>query len=342
MNNTTVVLRTSSGISVADLHYIINGSLAIFGNAIIILILISNKDYFKRSAYLFGLASGDLINGVALMVSAVLRTGYVNLSPKNSMVSRIYCMYTITPYWIIGNQATSLMLGLIGMERFVAVKFFSWYRSRWTNKLSWITTAAVYLFCLISISVAFYLAATTNGSTNIGCYFISVVGASYNFYNYSVSILAGILANTGTVSSLVLCLFKMKKTHSRSNNNVQSHIKKEWRLTKAMIGMTVCDLSLVVIPNILMFLISSFNINAAKYGLQNVASISPTLLCVKGGLNLICCLIFNPEFRKITIQFVVRKHQQASVVPVDSIPMFHSRGTDRGTSVGCDKHSHNF
>lgn len=334
MNNTTVV-ATATGLSSTNTHYIVNGSLSIVGNILIVIVVISKPQTLKRSAFLFSLAVGDIINGFALMVSAVLRTKYQLLSERQSLVSPTYCMLTITPFWIIGNQGTSLVLLLIGIERFVAVQYFAWYRISWTKKLSWISVSLVLMFCLFSIGVAYYIASTTMTMTSINCYFISVVGKTYNFYNYSVSILAGFISNVCTLLSLISCLIKMNRFRKYPNNStsvptIQGHIKKQWSLSKSMIAVTLCDFSLVVIPNILMFVISSFKVNAAAYGLQYVSSISPTLLCVKGALNIFCCLLFNPEFRRNALRLAKVK-KTGGIVPI-TITVNHSRQVKKSSN----------
>lgn len=325
MNNFTA----NNTVSFTNIIYIASGSLAIVGNVLLLIVICSRLEYLKRSAFLFGLAVCDTLHGVAIMVSAVLRTIYQTLPASQSMIRPTYCMVTVTPLWIIGNQGTALMLLLIGIERFIAVQFFAWYRIKWTKKLSWSCMCLVIVFCTFSIGLAYYLASIATVTISINCYFIQVVSKSYNYYNYGVSISAGFGANIGTILSLILCLIKLNRFRNHpntSNATVQGHIKKQWQLSKAMIGCTVCDLGLVVIPNILMSVISGFDNNSASTMLSTVTTCAPPLLCIKGFLNLFCCLLFNPEFRRHALRLL--RVINVSVVPasVTGMPRTHQTG----------------
>lgn len=308
-NNTTFTTNVVT-ISPSNYHYFVNGSLAILGNSLILLILFLNINQMKKSAFLFGLALGDLVNGLALVSTSAQRIRFSNLPVSQMQVHPTYCMFTVTPLWIIGNQATSCMLLLFGIERFIAVKYYAWYRSSWTNKLSWICLISVYLFSFGSLCAAFIITSRdpSDVTTSINCYFIQVLGRDYNFYNYSVSIVAGFLANISSVLSVIICIRRMARVNdiSHSSEN-RMHFKKQWQHTKGILCVTVLDLGFVVVPNILMYVISAFDVKESILGLPNTSTISPSLGCAKGALNLICWLVFSYDFRKATFLVIKKK-----------------------------------
>lgn len=126
---------------------IVIGTLSIVTNLIIIFITLYNISIFKKSAYMCGLALGDILKATALVVAGITRIEYQRLNILNVVVSRKYCWKTIGIILLLGLQIPAIMVFLIGIERFVAVILFQWYYSNWSDTKAWIATCIGY--CLI-------------------------------------------------------------------------------------------------------------------------------------------------------------------------------------------------
>ena len=76
LNNT--YLNTSLHTFPIYYTYIMMGIIAVCTNALIIFIYLTSKNFFTRFTMLAGLASADLINGIAFIATGIVDVGYLN------------------------------------------------------------------------------------------------------------------------------------------------------------------------------------------------------------------------------------------------------------------------
>lgn len=291
-------------------QYACFGSATILSNCIILFILFHDIKLFKKSAFIFGLAIGDLLDGLGLLITGVVRVQYALAGSYGGLVNPSYCMKTmITPIFLLGNQIPGAMFFLVGLERLTAVQFFEWYYTGWSYKLSWCLTGAVYLLCFISLSVAFAITFTSMSDEIITSYCTTpqVVGSVYNSYNYGVSIVGGIVASVATLAAMIIFTMKKRKLLSALNvsTNIKCHVKDQWSVSRLMLCLSVMDLGLVVIPNIVVINI--------KVG--SIQAIALELVCLRSMLNLVVYLLANSEFRSSLARKLCSKNVN-SVEPI--------------------------
>lgn len=141
MNNCSIPGNCSISNSVnirKDIYYqyICLGCATINFNILILLVLLTNMNVLKRSAFLFGLAIGDCLDGLSLTLSGILRLIRLN---DNTIYKRIHpstCMMGFTPFYLLGVHIPGTLLFFMGIERFVAFQFFAWYHKNWSEKFA--------------------------------------------------------------------------------------------------------------------------------------------------------------------------------------------------------------
>lgn len=289
------------------------------------LIIIKNKQLFVKSAFTFGLAAADMIEGLGLVISSTLKVvrtlnGIINLSAHP-----VVCLKDNILAWM-GIQLPGIMLFMIGIERFVAIHYFNWYFNKWTNKASWVSTVAGFTFCLCAVILAIGLAYNQPANSLISfiCSGVLTVGKTYMTFTFSVSIFGGLMAALLTL--VALAEFKTKRIQFASNKkNMKNHMKRQLRTTILMSVISILDLCMVVIPNIITMLVNVFDVNLGN--MYSVSSWAFFFTTVRSSSNLFIYLLVNQEFRLVAIRFTTK----VSVQP--DIHLKHGTRTHDASSV---------
>lgn len=281
------------------------GTVVILLNLAIIAILLKRKSLLKKSAFIFGLAVADFMEGLGLVVggiSKILRT------LDGSILQQVHpsaCMKETIVVVLFGIQLPGVMLFMIGIERFIAIHYFKWYYKKWTNKTSWLAALFGYLFCIVSILVSVLLAnlKPDKSRTTLFCIGLSVVGPEYMFFNFFVSIFGGLIAALMTFVALVE--YKMKSVQFlNALGNMKAHMQRQLRITRLMFIVAFLDFCLVVVPNVVTMLVAVFNVTFES--LPAVSSWTFLMICVRSSMNLFLYLFINTEFRAVALSFTTK------------------------------------
>lgn len=299
MNNSTSTVPDFI-IPVQYFQYIGFGSTAVITNLIILFILFCNIKYLTKSAFITGLAFGDLVDGIALILNGAVRIVQILNGTSTLTVHPTYCMkIVVAPIFIMGNQIPGAMFFLVGFERFLAVWHYDWYYAKWTNKLAWQLTVCVYMFVLFSLAVSIGVAFSYGNDYRIpiACYTQSVTGPVYSSYNYSVAIVGGFVAAAATIVAMII--FTKRKARVTCSSNVssimKSHVKKQWYITRMSLCLVTVDFGFLVVPSILVTLASGLPdsvLNSATLKTWPLQMVS-----FRSVLNIIIYLVINSEFR---------------------------------------------
>lgn len=301
MNNSTIFVIELFNSSI---QYVCFGSVAIVANLLILFVLLHNVKYLKKSAFVTGLAIGDLVNGISLVATGAMRLVQEINHMSAVMVHPSYCWkILLTPIILTGNQIPGIMFFLVGTERFIAVYHYDWYYLKWTNKLAWTLTFGAYIVCLISVLASFGIAFSYSSSsvTPIACLTSSIVGPTYSAYNYGIDIIGGTVAALATIIAMVI--FSKKKARVSCETNVSAsvklHVRKQWQLSRIAFCLAVVDFGFLVIPSTMITLSGGFGVNF-NIRIDTLNSWSLQLVCFRSIMNVIIYLFINQEFRSAT------------------------------------------
>lgn len=273
--------------------YVVFGSVAFLANATICFVLLKNIKFFKKSAFIGGLALAETIFGAGHVVAGLFRIYYINTNSIYLLVHPLYCMNRVTIIFVLTIQLGSTMLLLIGGERLIATLLFDWYYKMWTNKKAWILTIAVYLVD-IGITGICWLAVyyhSENQKISIECLATSVTGDIYSFYQGGLIVICGIWVSSTTMFSLVSFMKKRLSTIDSTNLKLKKFIQKQWHITISMTCVACADVTLILIPGSLHSLATIY---PRLIFISYVASLAA---CVKSTMTLFIYLAFNPSFR---------------------------------------------
>lgn len=307
-------MNNSSG-TILDLtsnyQYVGFGSTAVTVNCLILTILLINGRFLKKSALIIGLVIGDLMNGLSLLASGSVRIVRAMNGTLSISVHPFYCFsYSYTSLFLLGNQIPGVMFLLIGFERFLAVKYFDWYRTKWTPKMAWILTMMAHLYVSISLSVAaitVYSQPNDNRVT-VTCGTPNVVGLAYSVYNYGISVIGGTVSTVCTLTAMIIFTRRHRRLTANPlvSNQIKNFVKSQWSQTRAMLILSILDLAMVVFPNVLAIIVSAFNATNVKLG-----NLSQMLSCSRSFLNIIIYISVNHEFRKAALKLLCCKKDKA-------------------------------
>lgn len=295
-------------------QYIGIGSFVILLNLLLLIVLFSNRDVMKKSAFIFGLAIGDILDGLSLFISGILRIKRTGDNTINSLVHPSVCMLEFTPLLLLGRQIPGTMFFLIGIERLFAVKYFRWYFRSWNDKISWMSTFAGYIYVAVSISVAYGMTFSLpiNTTTTHSCITPNVVGAVYMSYNYSVSIVGSGVAIATTLTSLIV--FRNRRRNMVQNSQTSSgfrlNIKRQMKVTKTLLAFAVLDFFFLAVPSILEILTAIIKIiTTTGFGYLMLQ-----IVCFRGSLNIFIYLLVNRDFRIAATKLLGFKSNPSSAI----------------------------
>lgn len=320
MNNSTNITKVTD--LTAYFQYVGFGSTAVVTNCIILLILFTNTNVLKKSAFYVGLALGDLLDGLSLLVSGAVRITNV-LNGLNQTVHPFYCFSkAYTSLFLLGNQIPGAMFFLIGFERFLAVHYFDWYRIKWNAKKAWFLTTIAYIYVAISLLVGAIITYVQpkDSRISLSCGTPTVVGNAYSIYNYGVSIVGGTVAAICTLASTAMFAKRHQrlKTNATVSHQIRTFVKKQWRQTRAMLCLAIIDVALVVVPNVLAALVTGFKVSIPNV---NLGGLSLQLSCSRSFFNIIIYFVVNREFRNAAFNLVKCRKNNTITGQSQSIPM---------------------
>lgn len=326
--------ETNISTSPLDLSYFYQhigfGLTSVVTNGLIIFILIRNPSLFIKSPFIFTLAIGDAIEGVALAISGFVRVVRSLNGTLNLMVHPTYCLQTFVILFLMGIQLPAGMFVLIGIERFAAVYYFRWYYHCWSNKLAWCCTSLALVFCSVSVLIAWLIGYSIPDTVKISvqCGIMDSVDNGYLVYNYLFAVFGGILATVTSLSALVIFTRRKKVLLLTANSiNLRQHVKRQLQLTKVLLCATIADCVLTVIPCLILALVTGMKVSLPG----SAGGWSLRLISCRSALN-ICVYIFtNREFCQATLKaFGLRwlvHHQQVAPVPDLSMSQIPKRDT---------------
>lgn len=275
-------------------------SLAVTLNLLVLLVLARDRKLLKRSAFLFGLAMGNLLVALAFFVSAIHRIAMM-LSGMISVHTTIsFCLMTLIPelYYLAFCVPSLVLLG-IGVERFVAVKCAGWYFTKWAPGKNWYVLGIVCICSLVSAGVVCIWGLLYVQGITYECLWTRAAGDGFAAYFYMVSIVGGVCAVIATLVAFWIGRYRLKNLPvSYSTNETRKRAQKQLQLTKAMLSVACLDFCFVVTPNVFLLLTVVFNVtivNASTYALYAYNA--------NAVLNMLGHVVFNSEFRKSAIKF---------------------------------------
>lgn len=298
MNNSTT--SSLSDIIVSSTSQIIIGAVAILTNGTILCVLLSNVAFMKKSSFVTGMAIGDLLVGLAVSISGAFKIIRIFDGTSSLMVHPSYCMEIfVIPSYLMGNQISSVMFLLCGVERFLAVKYYDWYYMKWSNKIAWYLTGCAYVYCTVSLTSAVSLSLSYDAKYRIPilCTVAAATTSAYTTYTYWISIIGGAIACAGSLTAMVLFTKRKLRVHDAISNVAKNHIKKQWNATRVALCLAVFDLGLVVVPTFLSLVASTAATNSIR-------SWSLQMLCMRSILNLVVYLSVNSDFRAATLKML--------------------------------------
>lgn len=285
--------------------YIIFGSCALVANFVIVFTLVSNIVLLRKSSFICGLAVGDIIKAIALIIIGVTRTEVTRLNIANVVVSRMYCWKTIGIIVMLGNQIPAVIVLLIGLERFIAVVLFNWYYSNWNDLKAWMSTCFAYCLAFVSVISSGIIIYTSKENITVTkiCYQPTVLGPIYSSYNYGLPVVCGTMSILFTLYSLVAFILKRQKIKTGGNNtgNKLKLIRKQLQITITMTCIAFFDFTMVVIPFSIMIMTSFFG------DLINVGYISSCLISTRATFSFIIYFVLNQGFRETFLYCVTFK-----------------------------------
>lgn len=218
-----------------------------------------------------------------------------------SLVHPLLCMPT-TQLQIFGNRFLAAMFILVGIERSVAVGFFSWYHKKWTDKKSWFGNLCVMFVFIVSLSAAYSIASTqpAGSKTTFECSVWAVNGLPYTMYHLGLGSFSGLMAFVPTLASLVV--FYRRKKHMQKHDAIYTmalkcSVTRNLKMTKLLLALACLDLCLVALPNLLQILLLFGFIS-----IQALAFWFSRLPCLRGALNLFIYTFINDEFRSALLK----------------------------------------
>lgn len=302
----------TSNVAKYDQYYefTVDGSLTVTLNIFLLIILFSDKCLLKKSAFIFGLAIGDVLDGFSLLTSGLVRIKRANENTIDDLVHPSVCLTQITSLFVLSNQITGTMFLIIGIERFIAVKYFGWYHKNWTDRVSWICTTISFVYSLISLGVVFVITFTqpNNATVSYVCSTPLVIGMAYSFYNYMVPVVGGSIAILATIASLIVFRRRRRQLYSNistlsfsnNNNSLKQSLRKQWKLTKVFLILAILDFALMTVPNFVSLLAATAKITA----FQSAAAYFLQIICGRGAISLFVYIFINSDFRAVTCQLL--------------------------------------
>jgi len=100
---------------------IVVGAGSTLPNLILIILLLRTKSLRLSSGLIFGLALGDLSNGVAIFMGGATRLYVFLMGTIDETVYVIECYKRSITLWMLGCQLPSLMIIVLGADRVLAI-----------------------------------------------------------------------------------------------------------------------------------------------------------------------------------------------------------------------------
>uniref|UniRef100_A0A7E4UXY0 G_PROTEIN_RECEP_F1_2 domain-containing protein n=1 Tax=Panagrellus redivivus TaxID=6233 RepID=A0A7E4UXY0_PANRE len=252
-------------------------------------LLSTNKNFVKQYKILIALNIADIILITSIFLEGITRKGlYSNIlaTKTKRVVSSRDCIELWNVVQVYGDFSMPLIELTMGIERFAAVMFPSFYRNKWKR-------SSLYLIIL-----SFVFAAMATGipavisfiwpKPNVAylCGRKAALGRFIGIFDYAFNV---IVISTALALNVATCLKAMKIRQSRIN------IYK----IKCYTGVAFLSMILVSIPNL---------ISIASTTMFNVPRIlltpSPILTCINGALQFFINFTLNLEFRRYCFDII--------------------------------------
>lgn len=288
MNDSTVAPVPSDFINVG---YSVFGTSAMVTNIFTFVVLLSNKKLLRRSALPMGISISHFLCGLGIGVHGLHR--WTHKSQLSLPVTPWECIQLVYPVFNpLAFQSMTTMLILVGVERALAIMFGNWYKQHWTPPRAWMAVACGYIYVLIPIGYGLSCAwAVNTKSTTLSCGLTAVYGLGLVNWNFGATVFAGITAVTLTMAGYRYDRRRIAKLPLISGE--RGRLKKQAKLTKALLSVACLDFILVVIPNIFSFLT-----NATGIWPTSISGYFNILYCLNATVTIYSYIAFNSEFRQ--------------------------------------------
>lgn len=279
------------------------GSGAIILNLLVLLILSTDLKLLKKSAFLFGLAIGNIVLALAFLVANTYRIAMTIYGVATLQTTVSYCLTTMVPefYYLAFCTPAQVMLA-VGVERLVAVVLPGWYYTKWTLEKNWYVLGIAAIFASVPVVAACVWGVLHVQSDRVTyqCLWNFVSGNGFARCFYMISILGGSCAVIATLVAFAAGRYRLARLpKAYSQNEIRRRAQKQLQLTKAMLSVACLDFCLVVIPNLLLLLSVGFGVrlqfNSSEYSLYAYNA--------NAVLNIMAHVVFNVEFRRSAIKF---------------------------------------
>lgn len=180
-------------------YYIGFGSTAIFVNILIIVILVFNRKLLAKSAFFFGLATGNIFVGLAFFVWGVYRDTLRVMGLSGHAATVLYCLLSLIPeIYTAAMSLPEFILVISSLERLIAVTLPNWYHSKWTHKNNWFALGVAYTCSFVSIFISCVVAWLNRDMciASLDCFWDGIMGKQCTIFFHMLTIFCGIFSVT--------------------------------------------------------------------------------------------------------------------------------------------------
>uniref|UniRef100_A0A0N5A7N5 G_PROTEIN_RECEP_F1_2 domain-containing protein n=1 Tax=Syphacia muris TaxID=451379 RepID=A0A0N5A7N5_9BILA len=280
--------------------YIALGTCALIANAIILIVVLTNKALSRKMVLCAFLALANEINGLSYVVSGVGLEVLVRSGNYEGLIGPLDCL-TTKPWpllQIVAGELPVITNLLLNLEISVAAFQPALYRRYWNYKHKIYLGLAGWILSSISAGLAFAFAYKYNDELTIqACGIMDAAGRIFGTFHLAV------MAICYLVSCIVIYLVL------RSTYKTKTVKEADMRRQKFLLAIDVFALCLVTLPNLLMIGIawnlirlSDFYIGII-YGLYAVSSL----------INLPAFITFRPDFRRQLLKLLLCKRNNVNI-----------------------------
>lgn len=301
-NSTTVLPSHTLGSIRTPLYisYIVFGTPAVLANLAIILVVCSDKNLRRKSAFMVGLAGGNLCNGLHHFGYGIYRLPSFVAGTLELPANVWACMASMLPTCLVVGFALPATFQLvIGLERLVAVVAHNWYRVHWSHKRNWYAVAFVYLGTLAFWVVPLWCHVYWNASRQVTreCSSADIVPALLIRVLYCALIATGSSAVVFLLIAVLRgrgCWKKLSKSSDAVTLQELANFRAQLRFSRMMLVVALCELGLVVGPNTILLIRSYY----PNFGGTILAVYGGIIYCVNALSNIFIYLGMNARFRR--------------------------------------------
>lgn len=273
------------------------GAWSIVLNALIFLVLFSDRSLVRQSTLIAGLAFGNLMQGIYMVWLAAYRLA--NAVILNSPTTTSACVSMFFPLlYPVASSSESAFLAIGGIERYLAINAPNWFRTNVTGRNMCLISCVVFGYCSLIILVGLFLAVAFDNEVTWQCGAGATFGSLFTVYCNVFNAVGGAVSVVLTLLALIIGLVQIRRMPTLSGD--AGMLRKQLQITKTMLVVSFCDLGLVAIPCAMnaMYLADSPGITFIRgpFTFYTNAAYST--------VTFFAFLTFNKHFRRATIKLL--------------------------------------